>query len=382
MKVMLAAGGSAGHVEPALTLADTLRQEDPQTDIVALGTHSGIEATLIPQRGYRMIEVPAYPFPRRPNTQAVAAPFRIAGSLRAVARVLRAERPDVVVGFGGYVAFPAYMAARRLRIPIVVHEANAHPGLADRVGARLTPWVAVNTEGVLPHSVRIGMPLRPAIRELAAMDPEERDVARRAAREMFGLDPKRRTLLVFGGSLGARRINATLAQSAESLAAADIQVIHVVGAAGHGVPQEWPPPRTGDEPVYLSFDYVSDMQQAYAAADVVVCRAGAMTCAEVAAIGAPAVYVPLPVGNGEQTLNAQPVVSAGGGIMIDDGHFGSSAVQDQVIPLITDSQRCEAMGAVARTFAVVDADARLADMVRSAAQLNGPGRSHTKSGVQ
>jgi UDP-N-acetylglucosamine--N-acetylmuramyl-(pentapeptide) pyrophosphoryl-undecaprenol N-acetylglucosamine transferase len=382
VKVMLAAGGSAGHVEPALTLADTLCHEDPQTQIVALGTHSGIEARLIPQRGYRMIEVPAYPFPRRPNRQALTAPFRIGGSVRAVTKVLRAEQPDVVVGFGGYVAFPAYVAARRLGIPIVVHEANAHPGLADRVGARLTPWVAVNTEGVLPHSARIGMPLRPAIRELAMMNPQERAQARAAARTSFGLDENRRTLLVFGGSLGARRINATMAQAAELFTAVDIQVIHLVGSAGHGLPQQWPPNRASDQPAYLSLAYLSDMQRAYAAADAVVCRAGAMTCAEVAAIGAPAVYVPLPVGNGEQMLNAQPVVSAGGGIVIDDREFDPRAIREQVIPLVVDGHRCEQMGAVANTFAVIDADARLADMVRSAAHLRGRGSALTRDGRQ
>lgn len=369
MKVLLAAGGSAGHVEPALTVADTLRDEDPSVEIVALGTERGIESTLVPDRGYRLITVPAYPFPRRVNRQAVTAPMRIAGSIRAVVKVLRSEQPDVVVGFGGYVAFPAYIAARRLGIPIVVHEANAHPGLADRVGARLTPWVAVNTAGVLPGSARIGMPLRQSIRDLTAMDQQQRAQARAAAAQHLGLAADRRTLLVFGGSLGARHINATMAQAGDDLAAAGIQVIHIVGSAGQGLPDHWPPERSGDQPAYVSVPYLAAMHEAFAAADAVVCRAGAMTCAEVSAVGLPAVYVPLPVGNGEQTLNAAPVVSAGGGVLIDDADFEADAVREQVIPLVTDVDRCSRMSAQAREFAVVDADVRLADMVRAAAML-------------
>lgn len=378
MKVLLAAGGSAGHVEPALTLADTLREADPDVEIVALGTERGIESTLVPDRGYRLITVPAYPFPRRVNRSTATAPFRIGGSIAAVSRVLRQERPDVVVGFGGYVAFPAYVAARRHGIPIVVHEANARPGLADRVGARLTPWVAVNTEGVLPSAARIGMPLRRSIRELAGMDTEQRARTRAQARTHLGLAADRRTLLAFGGSLGARHINATMAQAADDLAAADIQVLHIVGSSGQGLPEHWPPNRTGDQPAYVSLPYLAAMHEAFAAADAVVCRAGAMTCAEVSALGLPAVYVPLPVGNGEQTLNARPVVAAGGGVLVEDVDFEVDAVRDQVIPLVTDVARCERMAVKAREFAVVDADVRLADMVTAAARLRRPARGDTR----
>lgn len=370
---MLAAGGSAGHVEPALTLADSMCAADDTVEIVALGTKRGIESRLIPDRGYRMICVPAYPLPRRPDRSALTAPARIAGSIRTVISVMRSERPDVVVGFGGYVAFPAYLAARRLGIPFVVHEANARPGVADRVGSRLTPWVAANTEGVLPHAVRIGMPLRPSIRSLSALDDGQRTDARRAARQALDLDVDAPTLLVFGGSLGARRLNETMARAQEELRAAGIQVIHLAGSAGHGLPTTWPPHRVPSDPVYRSMPYLTQMDQAYAAADVVVCRAGAMTCAEVSAVGLPAIYVPLPVGNGEQELNARPVAAAGGGLIIEDAAFDIEAVRGEVIPLLLDSERSRRMGQAAKEFAVIDADERLADMVRAAAVLAGKG---------
>lgn len=369
MKVLLAAGGSAGHVEPALTLADSLRERDPEVEIIALGTSTGIEASLVPERGYHFRPVPAFPWPRRPNLQALGAPGRILGSIRAVREALRDEAPDVVVGFGGYVAFPAYAAARSLRIPIVVHEANSRPGLADRVGARLTPWVATNVDGVLPHATHIGMPLRHSIRDLAAQSAEERQLTRETARQRLGLASDRPTLLAFGGSLGAKRINVAMAEAQGDLAEAGIQVLHLVGNGGHGLPESWPPMRGADDPAYVAMPYLTAMHEAFAAADAVVCRAGAMTCAELAALGLPAAYVPLPVGNGEQALNAAPIIDRDGGILIDDADFDGAAIRDQVIPLIVDVPKRRQMGNQARVQAVIDADERLVDMVLAAARL-------------
>lgn len=369
MKVLLAAGGSAGHVEPALTLADTLIDRDPNTDVVAIGTERGIESTLVPARGYRLRTVPAIAWPRRLNRAALAAPGRIASSIRQVQAAIADEAPDVVVGFGGYVSFPAYVAARRLRIPIVVHEANARPGLADRVGARLTPWVAVNSPGVLPHSARVGMPIRRPIRELAAQSSEQRIDSKRQSRLHLGLHPDLPTLVAFGGSLGAKRINAAMAAAQQRLSDLGIQVVHIVGAGGHGLPQEWPPDRSVDQPPYIALSYLSSMHEAFAAADLVLCRSGAMTCAEVSALGLPAIYVPLPVGNGEQELNARPIVDAGGGVVILDAELDADAVVDTVGSLIRDEARRQQMGSAARESAVVDADERLADMVSAAAGL-------------
>ena len=371
MRLLLAAGGSAGHIEPALTLADTMSADDPRLQIVVLGTQRGLESDLVPARGYRLRTVPAAPLPRALNRELVRTPGRIAGSVREVRRVLREEAPDVVVGFGGYVALPAYLAARRAGIPLVVHEANARPGLANRVGARLTPWVAVAHRGVLPHSAHIGMPLRAAIRTLAEMDDDARAQERERCRAQWGLAPDRPTLLAFGGSLGARRINAAMAEAQASFADHGIQVVHLTGKQGHGLPASWPPVREADAPRYVSLDYLADIHVALAVADLAIVRAGAMTCAELAAVGLAGVYVPLPVGNGEQALNAREVVTAGGGIIVDDADFGADAVRSQVIPLLLDAPRRASMGRIAREHAVVDADRRLAEMVRAAAALGG-----------
>ncbi|MFY9331479.1 MAG: undecaprenyldiphospho-muramoylpentapeptide beta-N-acetylglucosaminyltransferase [Candidatus Nanopelagicales bacterium] len=369
MKVLLAAGGSAGHIEPALTLADTLTAEDPRIEVVVVGTDRGIENDLVPPRGYRLETVPATALPRRVNTDLVRAPYRVGVSVRAVSKLLSDEAPDVVVGFGGYVALPAYLAARRRGIPLVVHEANAHAGIANRVGARLTEWVAQAVPGSIKQAATIGMPMRKEIRELAHASPEMRRTMAVAAREHFNLAKQAPTLLVFGGSLGARHINETMEQAQRRFAAQGVQILHITGAQGQGLTSAWPPMRQSNEPAYVSVPYVHDMHRAFAAADLVVCRAGATTCAELSALGIPAIYVPLPIGNGEQVLNAQPLIAAGGGVIVNDADLNATDLVARVIGILADTDGLAQMGSAARTCGVLDADERLADIVRAAATL-------------
>lgn len=367
MKLLLAAGGSAGHVEPALTLADCMRARDPSVDVVVLGTERGIENTLVPPRGYPLRTVSAAPLPRSLSADLLRTPSRVARSVQSVMTVLREEMPDVVVGFGGYVALPAYLAARRLGIPIVIHEANARAGLANRVGARFTPWVAMAVAGSMKRGAVIGMPLRPAIKDLAALPTEDRVQIQRHSRAALGLAPDKPTLLVFGGSLGARRLNETVVESLDMMGAAGVQVLHITGSAKHGLPEGWPPTRPSSLPAYVAIPYLHAMHEAFAAADVALSRAGAMTCAELAAAAVPSVYVPLPVGNGEQTLNAAPIVNAGGGCLVADEACTVEMVERQILPLLADPIRLARMSEAARNHAVIDADVRLADMAKAAA---------------
>ncbi len=371
MHVVLAGGGTAGHVEPALAVADALRRRDPHIGITALGTVTGLEARLVPARGYDLELVPRVPLPRQATPALMLVPGRVAGAVRVAGRVLDRVGADVVVGFGGYVALPAYLAARRRRLPIVVHEANSRPGLANRVGARLTPWVAVGTpQTVLPRARYVGLPLRRPIADL------DRAALREQARASLGLHPQLPTLLVFGGSQGARRLNETAAATAPALAAAGIQVLHATGH-GHQVrpdlptaPTADPPPAADtapDVPRYLAVAYLDRMELAYAAADLALCRGGAMTCAELAAVGLPAAYVPLPHGNGEQELNARPVVRAGGGLLVKDADLTPDWLRSELIPLLTDPLRLAEMSRAAAAFGRRDADETLADMVLAAA---------------
>ncbi|HEX4017511.1 MAG TPA: undecaprenyldiphospho-muramoylpentapeptide beta-N-acetylglucosaminyltransferase [Frankiaceae bacterium] len=357
MRAVLAGGGSAGHVSPLLALADRLVADDPATEIVALGTTTGLEARLVPARGYPLHPIPKVPLPRRPSADLVRLPHNLRAAIGEARRAIEDLNADVVVGFGGYVAAPAYLAARQAKVPIVVHEQNSRPGFANRLGARLTHSVAVTFPGTaLRHAVRTGMPLRA---EIVGLDIT---AARPGARERLGLDPARTTLLVFGGSLGAQRLNEVVPRVADALRERDVQVLHVSGA-GKAVEVSSAPVGA---PPYLVLDYVDQMELAYAAADFVIGRAGANTVSELTALGLPAAYVPLPIGNGEQRLNALPVVEAGGGLMVADDQLDKAWLLDNVLPLIGDAAAMGSMGAAARGFGMLDADRRLADLVRRA----------------
>ena len=352
-RYLLAGGGTAGHVNPLLAVADRLRRDQPDAEVLVLGTKEGLEARLVPQRGYELATIPKLPFPRRPNAAALRFPGEYRRSIATVRALIRDRGIDAVVGFGGYAAAPAYSAARREGVPLVLHEANARPGLANRLGARYTPWVGVAFEGTpLPHPTFVGMPLRVEIEQLdaAAVRPQ-------AAAE-FGLDPERPTLLVTGGSLGARRINQTVFARATELTAAGWQVLHIQGGRG-----ELTDP--GIEH-YRLLDYCDRMDLAFALTDVAVARAGAATVCEFAALGIPAVYVPFPIGNGEQRFNAAGVVEAGGGVLVDDAAFTPDWVDGDLLPLLSDRARVAEMARRAASVGVRDGSDRMVALIRSA----------------
>ncbi len=352
MRVLLAAGGTAGHVEPALNLADALRRRDPATEVIVLGGERGLERDLVPGRGYPLVTVPSVPMPRRPGRDLVALPVRLRRTVRKATDLMRDREIDVVVGFGGYAAVPGYLAARRTRTPLVIHEANAHAGWANRLGARFTSHVYASVPDALPGALPMGLPLRQAISTL------DRQARRPEARRFFGLPEHGPVLLVFGGSQGAQRLNAAVAEALPALRERGITVLHAYGARN-----EAPAPAPG----YVPVAFIDRMDLAYAAADLAVTRAGAMTCAELAAVGLPALYVPLPIGNGEQRLNAGPVVRAGGGLLIEDADLTAEWLVESVASLLHDEDRLSSMGAAAARLGERDADMRLAQAVEAAA---------------
>jgi UDP-N-acetylglucosamine--N-acetylmuramyl-(pentapeptide) pyrophosphoryl-undecaprenol N-acetylglucosamine transferase len=355
--VVLAGGGTAGHVEPMLALADALARRDAPPRITCLGTERGLETRLVPARGYDLRFIPPVPLPRRPTPDLLRLPGRVVAAVRRTRAVLDEVAADVVVGFGGYVALPAYLAARRAGVPVVVHEQNALPGLANRIGARIAARVAVTVPGTPLHRGElVGMPLRRAISGL------DRSALRDEARRAFGLHPSRPTLLVVGGSQGAASLNRAAIDAAPALAAAGVQVLHARGPRNTDVAV---PERPDGAPPYVLVDYLERMDLAYAAADLALCRAGAVTVAELSAVGLPAAFVPLPIGNGEQRRNALPVVEAGGGLLVEDAELSGTWVVDRVLPLLTDPGALAALARHAAAAGAPDADERLADVVLS-----------------
>ncbi|WGX99936.1 undecaprenyldiphospho-muramoylpentapeptide beta-N-acetylglucosaminyltransferase [Nocardioides sp. QY071] len=361
MRILLAGGGTAGHTSPLLATADALRRLDPDAEITCLGTPRGLENKVVPAAGYPLRLVPPVPLPRRPGKDLALVPARLRGAVKAALEVVDDVRPDVIVGYGGYVSMPAYVAARRRRLPLVVHEQNALPGIANKVGARIADRVAVSfPDTPLKGGEYVGLPIRRMISTL------DRPALRAEARAFFGLDADRPTLVVTGGSQGARRLNQAVSGAAAALGSAGVQVLHVIGPNGASDPGWTEPVPTGVP--YIVLPFVDRMDLALAAADVMVCRSGASSVVEAAATGVPAIFVPLPIGNGEQALNARPVVDAGGAVLVDDASFTADYVADTVPALATDADRLARMGAAAADLVPRDADERLARIIQDAAR--------------
>ncbi len=364
MRVVLAGGGTAGHIEPALALADALRQADGGIQVTCIGTRRGLETRLVPLRGYELALIPAVPLPRAVTPQLLTVPGRLASAVHAVGTILERVRADVLVGFGGYVATPAYLAAKRHKVPIVVHEANPFPGIANRLGARLTTYVFTgHPDTTMRNGQYLGLPIRRQIAELDRFGLGDQ------ARAYFGLRTDLPVLLVFGGSQGARSLNQGLAGAIDAIRGAGVQVLHVTGAR-HGSEAQQPtatgtpgtPGAQGTVP-YVTVQYVDRMDLAYAAADFALCRAGAMTCAELTAVGLPAAYVPLPIGNGEQRLNALPIVQRGGGLLVEDEELTPEWIKGSLLPVLTNIDQVAAMSEAAGALGRKDADRWLAKAV-------------------
>jgi UDP-N-acetylglucosamine--N-acetylmuramyl-(pentapeptide) pyrophosphoryl-undecaprenol N-acetylglucosamine transferase len=357
LSVVLAGGGTAGHIEPAMAVADALTALDPQVRITALGTARGLEVRLVPERGYTLELITPVPLPRKPNIDLTRLPLRVRQAVRETRAVLDGVDADVVIGFGGYVSLPAYLAARggprRRRVPVVIHEANASAGIANKVGARFGARVlAAVPDSGLRNAEVVGVPVRAAITNL------DRAALRAQARAHFGFGDDAKVLLVFGGSQGAVSINRAVSAAAGPLADRGIAVLHAHGPKNT---LDLPAQAPGAQP-YVAVPYLDRMDLAYAAADLAICRSGAMTVAEVSAVGLPAVYVPLPIGNGEQRLNALPVVNAGGGLLVADAELTPAYVADVVGALLADPARLAAMTAAAALVGHRDAAQRVAEI--------------------
>ncbi|MDO4241898.1 MAG: UDP-N-acetylglucosamine--N-acetylmuramyl-(pentapeptide) pyrophosphoryl-undecaprenol N-acetylglucosamine transferase [Microbacteriaceae bacterium] len=350
---LLAGGGTAGHVNPLLALAELICDAEPDSTVIALGTAEGLESRLVPERGFELVTIPRLPFPRKPGAYALKFPAAYKRTVRAVVELIKTRNVDAVVGFGGYASSPAYSAARKAGIPFVIHEANARPGLANRFGARHTKHVGVTFPGTPIRNAQVtGMPLR---REITLLD---RAAQRPAALDFFGLDSDKPTLLVTGGSLGARALNEGISGSAAEIVASGAQVLHIWGRL-----TELQDPEI---PGYKVLPYCDRMDLAFSVADLIVSRAGATTVSEIAGLGIPAVFSPYEVGNGEQKLNCKAVVAAGGALLVNDSELGADWVQHTLLPLLHDKNRLAQMSENARTVAKLDGTERLFEMLQAA----------------
>lgn len=380
--VLVAAGGTGGHVFPGLATAAALRRAHPDLAVEFVGTAERLEATLVPAAGYTLHTVPAMAWSRTLSPLTLKLPWVLGRAVGQVRRLIATRRVIAAVGFGGYTSVPLAVAARLTGIPLVVHEQNAVVGLANRLAGRIAAAVAVSfpqTAGDFPgiRTVVTGNPVRPDLLVADTAGEADLQAARRALRPeglaAFGLDPARQTLLVFGGSQGARRINQAVTGSAGLWTApGDLQILHATGRRTHTTTvAAWaaagidPDGDAGpDELKVVCRAFIDRMDLAYAAADVVVCRAGASSVAELTALALPAVLVPYPHATADhQTANARALGQAGGAIVVDDAATDATSLTAAAEPLLTDPARHAAMQAAAAAFGRPDAAVELASLV-------------------
>ena len=329
MKIIFAGGGTAGHVEPALAIARLWRDKYPNDLIEFIGTAKGLENQLVPAANFKLNQIPKVVMPRKISPPLIGAPFAFSRALTASRQIIKGS--DLLIGFGGYVSAPAYLAAKSLNIPFVVHEANAKPGFANRLGARLTSNVAVAQaveKGSLSSALITGIPLRSDVASAFTKSAEDWGKARAQAKASLGFSPSAPLVLAFFGSQGSVTLNAVIERSLPTLLANGGQLLHAVGKLN-------PLPKTQER--YKSIAYIEDMATAYLAADVIISRSGAISCSEINALGRYALFIPLPIGNGEQRFNANQVISQGRGEVIDQELFSQSWIASNLNRLLAKS---------------------------------------------
>lgn len=360
MRVVIAGGGTAGHVNPAIALARALTSDH----VSFIGTSVGAEARLVPAAGFPLESIAVAGFDRAKPWLLPRTAARAAGAVTAARKILSRARPDAVVGMGGYVSLPAVLAARSLRVPVVLHEQNIVFGLAHKVSKPFAAKVAVSFEDTLADAgskgICVGNPVAPEFATFSRPDK------RPFAYETFGLEAGRKTLLVFGGSQGARRINEAAGGLPELWAdRADLQILHIAGRAAF--PDLQARQRaSGAGCIYRVVEFVDDMPDAYAVADLALCRGGATTLAELALVRLPAIVVPYPYHRDrQQERQARVAEGAGAAVVLDDAATSPGSVASLAAALLQDDDRLARMGAAFATLARPDAAQRLAEVVRS-----------------
>jgi UDP-N-acetylglucosamine--N-acetylmuramyl-(pentapeptide) pyrophosphoryl-undecaprenol N-acetylglucosamine transferase len=333
MKILFAGGGTAGHVEPALAVARAWKVAHPSDEISFIGTVSGLENSLVPGAGFPLHHISKVSISRKISPSLLKVPFQLFSSINQSRKLLKDV--DCAIGFGGYVSGPLYIATAITRTPLVIHEQNARPGWANRLGARFTDNLAISypvSSPLFSKAELTGLPLRADV--LAAVENASSDWQRaraQAKREItsrYGLSPIHPLIFIFGGSQGSRAINEVIAKSRTALESQEISILHGVGknnaileSTSH----------------YRAVSYIDEMALCYLAADLLIARSGAVTCAEATALSRYSLFIPLPIGNGEQSLNAQALVRAGRAQIVEQSEFTPEWLQSHIWQLLAES---------------------------------------------
>jgi UDP-N-acetylglucosamine--N-acetylmuramyl-(pentapeptide) pyrophosphoryl-undecaprenol N-acetylglucosamine transferase len=353
-KILIAAGGTGGHVFPAIAIADEIKKMKPNTEFLFVGTKKKIESRIVPERGYAIAFIWISGFDRSIRAGTLLMPLKIAVSFIQSFFLIRRFRPDAVVGTGGYVCGPVLFVASLLTIPTVVHESNSYPGITTRLlSARLTKvfvaFAATSQWLKRKDNIRVvGTPTRPGLGRISRED----------GLRFFRLDPAKKTVLVFGGSLGASSINHAMKMIVDRLASSGVQIIWQTGRSESALAD-----KMKQKDIGWMGSFIDAMEYAYAAADVVVCRAGATTLAELTLLGKASILIPYPYATaGHQTFNAKTLADAGASIMIADQDI-RARLENELLALLEDDDRRKKMGRASLSLGRPDAGNEIAQQI-------------------
>lgn len=366
LRIVISGGGTGGHIYPAIGIAKELMELNPETDVVFIGGADRLESTLVPQHGFRFLPISVAGFPRKLTWRWIPVLCKVCSGLVKSLALLRDLKPSVVVGTGGYVCGPVLFAAVLLSIPTVIQEQNAAPGLTNRILARWTKaiYLAFETAGThfpIEKTRVLGNPIRRTV-----------GAAKRAGEtyDSLGLDPERKTIFVMGGSQGAQAINQNLMDSLEDLApfGQRLQFVHQTGKVDYEAVKARYQALSLRHLVQPYFDPIETI---YSVADLMVCRAGGMTIAEITACGIPAIFVPLPTAAGNhQRLNAQAIAEAGGGVVLDQRTLTGNRLAEEIIRIIDNPEEQQEMANQSRQLGNPHAGEEIAQSIFSFVKSN------------
>lgn len=354
MKFIISGGGTGGHIFPAVAIANEIRRRQPDADILFVGANGRMEMTRVPEAGYQIVGLDITGLQRRLTPQNIMFPVRVFRSVRRAGKLIEQFRPDAVVGVGGYASAPVLLAATSRNIPSLIQEQNSYAGLVNKLLARRVRKICVAYEGMdkffpADKLVLTGNPVRT---EIAHGDRAE-------ALQFFGLDPTKKTLLVIGGSLGARTLNLATAAALPQLQAAGVQLLWQTGKLYFPEAQQQAAPYAANH--LQALEFIKRMDLAYAAADVVISRAGALSVSELCLTGKASVLVPSPnVAEDHQTKNALALVGKGAAVLITDAH-AAERLYDETLRLLADPARQQQLSERVRELARPDATKDIVD---------------------
>ena len=354
LRVIISGGGTGGHIFPAVAIANELRRRLPDTEILFVGANGRMEMTRVPDAGYKIVGLDITGLQRRLTPQNLLFPLRVLRAVRKAGKLIEQFRPHVVVGVGGYASAPVLLAATSRGIPSLIQEQNSYAGLVNKLLARRVSRICVAYEGMekfFPQE-RLVLTGNPVRSEIASGDRAE-------ALQFFGLDPRKKTLLVIGGSLGARTLNLATVAALPRLRDAGVQLLWQTGKLYFQEAEKQAAPYHADH--LHALEFITRMELAYAAADVVVSRAGALSVSELCLTGKASILVPSPnVAEDHQTKNALALVTKGAAVLITDGH-AQARLYDEALRLLADPERQQQLGARVRELARPEATTAIVD---------------------